>query len=103
MAGNSNYGPEGGVLTLTSENSQQLRLSEDENIEATGSSKETAVKPSKEKNSDIVDWDGPNDPENPMNWVQVRKWTIIALVSAMTFDVFVSSLQLLCIYTDNSL
>lgn len=22
----------------------------------------------KEANADIVDWDGPNDPENPQNW-----------------------------------
>ena len=37
----------------------------------------------------IVDWDGPDDPQNPMNWTDTRKWTIIALVSALTFNVFV--------------
>jgi hypothetical protein len=32
----------------------------------------------------IVDWDGPNDPENPMNWPTSKKITNIALVSLIT-------------------
>lgn len=33
----------------------------------------------------IVFWDGPNDPENPMNWSFKLKLTNVALVSAWTF------------------
>lgn len=33
----------------------------------------------------IVDWDGPNDPENPMNWPKFKKWMAIAIVSLITF------------------
>ena len=33
-----------------------------------------------------VDWDGPHDPENPQNWKGRRKWIIIVLVSAITFN-----------------
>lgn len=29
----------------------------------------------------IVDFDGPNDPENPLNWSTARKATSIAIVS----------------------
>ncbi|KAI5920636.1 major facilitator superfamily domain-containing protein [Camillea tinctor] len=31
-----------------------------------------------------VDWDGPNDPENPMNWSESKKWTNIVILSLMT-------------------
>ncbi|KIP12227.1 hypothetical protein PHLGIDRAFT_62113 [Phlebiopsis gigantea 11061_1 CR5-6] len=39
----------------------------------------------------IVDWDGPNDPENPKNWSFKRKWAATAIVSAFTFISPVSS------------
>lgn len=34
----------------------------------------------------VVDWDGPADPQNPMIWSLNRKWGIIGLVSAVTFN-----------------
>ena len=34
----------------------------------------------------IVDWDSPQDPTNPQNWTGARKWMIIILVSAITFN-----------------
>lgn len=30
-------------------------------------------------------WDGPDDPQNPMNWSSKRKWGCIIVVSAITF------------------
>lgn len=33
----------------------------------------------------IVDFDGPDDPANPMNWTPMKKWGAIAVVSAITF------------------
>lgn len=35
----------------------------------------------------IVDWDGPDDPENPMNWPSYRKWLTIGLISFSSFNV----------------
>jgi hypothetical protein len=32
----------------------------------------------------IVDWDGPDDPENPMNWPTSKKIANIGLVSLIT-------------------
>lgn len=32
-----------------------------------------------------VDWNGPTDPENPNNWSQARKVSIIGLVSFVSF------------------
>jgi hypothetical protein len=32
-----------------------------------------------------VDFDGPNDPENPLNWKASKKWGMVSLISAITF------------------
>ncbi|KAI0172196.1 MFS general substrate transporter [Hypoxylon sp. FL1284] len=32
----------------------------------------------------VVDWDGPDDPENPMNWTDKKKWLNITILSIMT-------------------
>ncbi|KAL2398925.1 MFS-type transporter penM [Exophiala dermatitidis] len=32
----------------------------------------------------VVDWDGPDDPENPLNWTPRRKWFNILLLAVMT-------------------
>ncbi|CAN8105361.1 unnamed protein product [Discula destructiva] len=37
------------------------------------------------KEPDLVTWDGPDDPHNPLNWSQSRKWTATILVSLFTF------------------
>ncbi|TDL15898.1 MFS polyamine transporter [Rickenella mellea] len=39
----------------------------------------------------IVDWDGPEDSENPMNWPFKRKWVVTAILSGFTFISTVSS------------
>ena len=36
---------------------------------------------------DLVDWDGPHDPANPMNWSRARKWWITMITAFMTFVV----------------
>lgn len=38
-----------------------------------------------ESTSDIVGWDGENDPVNPMNWTMNKKWRNMAVISAFTF------------------
>ena len=35
-------------------------------------------------NPNIVDWDGPDDPENPLNWASSKKLATIAIVSCVT-------------------
>ena len=32
----------------------------------------------------VVTWDGPDDPQNPMNWTMKKKWTNIAVLSILT-------------------
>lgn len=36
-------------------------------------------------NSNIVNWDGPDDPQNPMNWSAKLKWGNVAVISVITF------------------
>jgi DHA1 family multidrug resistance protein-like MFS transporter len=43
--------------------------------------------PSDAERTDIVDWDGPHDPENPQNWSSKYRWWIIMILACMTFVV----------------
>ena len=36
-----------------------------------------------------VTWDGPDDPENPQNWSNTKKWLITSLALLMTVNVYV--------------
>ncbi|KIW27664.1 uncharacterized protein PV07_07387 [Cladophialophora immunda] len=53
-------------------------LSPFEEKDVTTTTVETTVDP------DVVGWDGPNDPENPLNWPARKKWTNVALLSLIT-------------------
>lgn len=37
------------------------------------------------KDPGVVDWDGPNDPANPLNWSFSKKTLAVGIVSAITF------------------
>jgi DHA1 family multidrug resistance protein-like MFS transporter len=39
----------------------------------------------------IVGWNGPDDPENPMNWSRAKKWRITMVTAMMTFCVSFAS------------
>lgn len=45
---------------------------------------ETAMQEKAPKDPNIVDWDGPDDPANPMNWPASKKLIAIGLVSFIT-------------------
>lgn len=36
-------------------------------------------------NPNLVTWDSPGDPENPLNWTSAKRWITVAVVSYMTF------------------
>ncbi|KAG9310436.1 MFS polyamine transporter [Chiua virens] len=71
------------------------RLSNDQNLEAhhTSIPVDSEPSPGGSGNNDmlIVDWDGPDDLQNPKNWSFRRKWAAIAIVSGFTFISPVSS------------
>jgi multidrug resistance protein len=43
------------------------------------------------KDPNLVSWDGPDDPENPKNWTEKKKWAATLIVSSFTFISPVSS------------
>ena len=36
------------------------------------------------KDPNVVSWDGPDDPTNPMNWTMRKKWSNVAVLSILT-------------------
>ena len=56
------------------------RQTKPENDESDPADKEVAT-----KDPNLVDWDGPDDPANPMNWKTSKKIAAIGIVSAITF------------------
>ncbi|RSM11275.1 hypothetical protein CDV31_006827 [Fusarium ambrosium] len=66
--------------TTTSNSSDDVeKTTPDENQDPPSASRQTA-----EDDPNIVGWNGPDDPENPMNWPARRKWINIALMSLLT-------------------
>ena len=51
-----------------------------------------SVGPSPPEESDMISWDGPNDPDNPQNWSNSYKWLITVVCCLLTIDVYSSSL-----------
>jgi hypothetical protein len=43
------------------------------------------------KDPNLIVWDGPNDPENPMNWPTSKKWIITISLGMITFCVTFAS------------
>ncbi len=45
----------------------------------------------REKGPNLVEWNGPSDPENPMNWSRGRKWLITLAMGSMTWVITFAS------------
>ncbi|SPC65758.1 probable FLR1 - Putative H+ antiporter involved in multidrug resistance [Ustilago sp. UG-2017b] len=39
----------------------------------------------------LIDWNGPNDPDNPLNWSMARKYFVTFLLCLLTFSVYMGS------------
>lgn len=48
-------------------------------------SSEEEVEEANDDDPNIVFWDGPDDPQNPMNWPFSKKWGTVIMVSGITF------------------
>jgi DHA1 family multidrug resistance protein-like MFS transporter len=48
-------------------------------------------KGSKHRDPNLIEWDGPDDPENPMNWPASKKWIVTIALGMMTFCVTFAS------------
>ena len=63
---------------LTSQGGPELEANSSPTLDA-------AEKGNIPSNPDLVDWDGEDDPEKPVNWSSKKKWTNGGLLAAMTF------------------
>lgn len=52
---------------------------------------ESPAPPTEGKDPNLVDWNGPTDPDNPMNWPVSKKWTVTIAFAFMTFCVTFAS------------
>lgn len=43
------------------------------------------------KDPNLIEWDGPDDPGNPMNWPRRKKWIVTMVLGTMTFVVTFAS------------
>lgn len=76
--------------------SQTTTLAKDDvDVEAQGEKeKENALRLQKEEEEhdpNLITWDGPDDPDNPMNWPKKKKWIITVVLGLMTFVVTFAS------------
>lgn len=74
--------------TSSSRSSISIAKSNDD-IEKAPDSVEPDVSRSRDPN--LVDWDGPSDPDNPQNWSVKKKWYITMMLSCLTFCITFSS------------
>lgn len=52
-----------------------------------------APTPQSNVNPDVVDWEGPDDPMNPMNWALRKKVVITATVALLTILTYETASQ----------
>lgn len=87
------------TVTPQAEQGSQISEREEPGKERPGGSiKKAEEKTSEQDQSNVVDWDGPKDPLNPLNWTPARKGTMIAIVSFITFLSYVLSRLCLSFY-----
>jgi hypothetical protein len=70
--------PEATCLPITESQSEQRGF---DSVPLSGN----PLKTEENAESNIVNWDGPDDPENPLNWKTGKVTTIVAIVSTITF------------------
>jgi hypothetical protein len=76
-------GQDADTFTTDVEKGAQSQALSTHTDERTLSGNEPAQEEARDPN--IVDWDGPDDPANPLNWPMKKKWSIIAALGAVTF------------------
>jgi DHA1 family multidrug resistance protein-like MFS transporter len=67
---------------------------EDKEVEDQTTSPSTISEQPPLKDPNLVEWDGPNDPGNPLNWSYRKRWLMTIILAANTWMVtFASSIS----------
>lgn len=84
-----------GTRVDNTSNSSLASASADRDIEkeaeAKGTTPHHTSPPQKPRDPNLIEWDGPDDPENPMNWSNRKKWITTMALGCMTFCVTFAS------------
>ena len=67
------------------------RISANAELRGQGDKHEGGNEQADDDDRNVVFWDGPDDPENPVNWKESLKWGNVAAISAITFITWVLS------------
>lgn len=81
---------EGKVDRVSSASSSAHEVETDKDVEK-GMAEATAEEADAPRDSNIVDWEGPDDPQNPYNWPAKKKWANIGILSLLTLLVPLAS------------
>lgn len=68
----------GDTLSASSNNNNNNNDNSDSNITTINGDAEN------EKSTIIVNWDGPDDPNNPINFTETKKWVIMITIGTAT-------------------
>ncbi|KAF2836019.1 MFS general substrate transporter [Patellaria atrata CBS 101060] len=63
-------------------NSEDFRKDMDLDVEKNQAEATTSDEP---VDPNVINWKGPDDPENPLNWPAGKRWGIVCMMSAVTF------------------
>ena len=64
---------------------------EDIETAITSTSLEAGMLDDKPNENNIIDWDGPQDPENPHNWPERKRWAHVIVVALISLVMYVQS------------
>lgn len=64
--------------------SPSQELAPNHNLNNRSQSNITTINGDNEKSTMIVNWDGPDDPKNPINFSEAKKWTIMITIGTAT-------------------
>lgn len=58
---------------------------EEQGLARTESKREPGITQEENNELNVVSWNGPDDPANPLNWSESLKWGNVAAIAAITF------------------
>lgn len=82
------------VETTRSRTSRISRMAQEDSLENVDLEKQPSQTPNQHQepsDPNLIEWDGPNDPENPMNFPRWRKWMITIVLGFATFCITFAS------------
>ncbi|KAJ5312978.1 hypothetical protein PENANT_c018G03255 [Penicillium antarcticum] len=91
--GQSSYCPDSTSSAASRSNSSTASRSNNFSLDADLEKKQTPGELDEETDRDpnLIEWDGPDDPENPQNFSACRKWLITVVLGLMTVSVTFAS------------